>query len=155
MDTEAARPRWRFNLVYRVTPRLQAGVEYNAAASEFNLVANWIVTPETSRSPLVTLGTSSDRIFSPPGTQAYYVTVAKGLPRYRLGPYIGVSYSEWERRLLFPFGVNFAFAPQWDLIGMNDGRNTHLLLTYKLAKTNVSFMLVKMRNPGISLGFSF
>ncbi|WP_038472360.1 hypothetical protein [Fimbriimonas ginsengisoli] len=103
----------------------------------------------------MSLGTSSDRIFSPPHKQAYFVTFAKGLPRYKLGPYVGVSYSEWERRLLFPFGVNVQLASQWDLLGMNDGRNSHLLLTYKLPSTNVSIMLIKMRRVGISIGFSF
>ncbi len=104
---------------------------------------------------MVSLGTSSDRIFSPSGTQSYYVTFAKGFPRYRIGPYVSVFYSEWEDKIIFPFGVNVSLAPQWDFLPMHDGRNTHLLLTYKLAKTNVSLMLIKMRHPGISLGFSF
>jgi hypothetical protein len=143
------------NLFYRVTSRLQAGVEVNPGADEVNPVANWIVTPETEHSPMVSIGTSSDRIFSPAGTQAYYITFAKGIPRYRLGPYVGVSYSEWERTLLFPFGLNVQLAPQWDLLGMNDGRNSHVLLTYKMQKANVSLMYIKMRHPGVSVGFSF
>jgi len=155
VDTEAVRPRWRFNLFYRVTPRFQAGVEYNAAAGEINPVANWIVTPETERYPMVTLGTSSDRIFSPPGTQSYFVTFAKGFPRYRVAPYVSIFYSEWEDKILFPFGVNVQLADQWDLMPMHDGRNTHVLLTYKMARVNVSAMLIKMRYPGISVGFSF
>ncbi|MGV3617296.1 MAG: hypothetical protein ACO1SV_18365 [Fimbriimonas sp.] len=130
-------------------------MEWNPGAEEVNPVANWIVTPETATTPMVSLGTSSDRIFSPPHTQAYFVTLAKGLPQYRLGPYVGISYSEWEDTLLFPFGLNVSLAPQWDLLGMNDGRNSHLLLTYKLPTTNVSLMLIKMRHPGLSLGFSF
>ena len=155
MDTKADRPRYRVNLFYRVTPRFQAGVELNPGVHEVNPVANWIVTPETEKYPMVSLGTSSDRIFSPAGTQAYFVTFAKGLPKYGLGPYVSVSYSEWERKLLFPFGLNVQLAPQWDLLGMNDGRNSHILLTYKLPSTNVSVMYIKMRHLGISVGFSF
>lgn len=155
MDTKADRPRYRMNLFYRLTPRLQAGVELNPGVHEVNPVANWIVSPETENAPMISLGTSSDRIFSPAGAQAYFVTFAKSLPRYGVAPYLSVSYSEWERTILFPFGLNVPLAPQWDLLGMNDGRNSHLLLTYKLPSTNVSLMYIKMRRPGISVGFSF
>jgi len=122
---------------------------------EVDPVANWIITPETEKGPLVTVGTSSDRIFSPKGRQAVYATFAKGFPQYRLGPYVGISYSGWEKRFILPFGANLALAPQWDLLGMNDGRNTHVLLTYKMEKASITAMLVKMRYPGVSLGFSF
>lgn len=122
---------------------------------EVGPIANWIAAPETERTPMVSFGTSSDRIFSPEGMQSYYVTVAKGFPEAKLAPYISVSYSEWEQRLLFPFGVNIALAPEWDLLPMHDGRNTHLLLTYKQANYNITGMLVKMRHPGISIGFGF
>jgi hypothetical protein len=143
------------NLFRRITPRFQAGVEWNPGAKEIGPVANWIVTPETERWPMVSLGTSSDRIFSPPHTQSYYATFAKSLPALRAAPYVGISYSEWEDTLLFPFGVNFALHHRWDLLGMNDGRNSHVLLTYKMETMNVSLMLIKMRHPGVSVGFSF
>jgi hypothetical protein len=143
------------NLFKRITPRFQVGVEWNPAANEVGPVANWLVTPETEKWPMVSIGTSSDRIFSPPHTQSYYVTVAKGFADSRVAPYVGISYSEWERGLLFPFGVNYQLAPQWDFLGMNDGRNSHLLLTYRMSVTNLTAMLVKMRHPGISIGFAF
>lgn len=147
------RPRWRFNGSYRLTPRLQVGAEYNAAAGEWTPTANWIALAETERAPMLSFGTSSDRIFSPPHTQAYYATVAKGYGKF--GPYVGVSYSEWEDRLLFPFGANIALSDRWDLLPMHDGRNTHLLLTHKFERMNVSLLVVKMRYPGVSIGFSF
>ena len=104
---------------------------------------------------MINLGTSSDRIFSPKGKQAYFVTAAKGFPRYSVAPYVSLSYSQWEEKLIVPFGANFALNPTWDLLGMNDGRNSHVLLTYKMRKANFSAMLIKMRYPGTSLGFSF
>lgn len=110
---------------------------------------------ETEKSPTLSFGTSSDRIFSPEGKRAYYATVAKGLPGGRIAPYVSVSYSEWEKRLLFPFGANVMLDKRWDFMPMHDGRNTHLLLTYKLPASNVTLMLVKMRFPGISYGWSF
>lgn len=110
---------------------------------------------ETEKSPMISFGTSSDRIFSPEGKRAYYATIAKGLPGGRVAPYISVSYSEWEKRFLIPFGANVVLDEHWDVMGMNDGRNTHLLLTYKMPTSNVTLMLVKMRHVGISYGWSF
>ena len=117
--------------------------------------ANWILTTETARAPLLSLGTSSDRIGSPEGKQAYYLTVAKGLPRYHIAPYFSVNYSETDRAVNYPFGVNIALGRQWDLLPMNDGRRSHLILTYKQKSYNVSLIAVYLRRFGMSVGFSF
>ncbi|HRF60206.1 MAG TPA: hypothetical protein PLH94_09875 [Fimbriimonadaceae bacterium] len=138
-----------------MTPRLKLGLEYNPAIDEVNPIGNWIALPESEKTPMVSFGTSSDRIFSPEGTRAYFTTFAKGLPGGRIAPYVSVSYSEWEKRFLFPFGANVVLDEHWDVMGMNDGRNTHLLLTYKMPTSNVTLMLVKMRHVGISYGWSF
>jgi len=139
----------------RVTPRLQVGIEGNLAAEEFGPLVNWIATPETERWPMVTLGTSSDRIFSPKGEQAFYATAAKGIPGTNFAPYVGVSWSTWEDRLLFPAGLNVALANEWDLLGMYDGRNCHTLLTYKTSTVNYTVMLIRMRHIGFSIGVGF
>ncbi|HCE01430.1 MAG TPA: hypothetical protein DER07_10350 [Armatimonadetes bacterium] len=136
-------------------PRLKLGVEFNPVVREALPIANWIALEETARQPMLTFGTSSDRIFSPEGYRSYYATVAKSLPGGRFAPYVGVSYSEWEETLLFPFGANIQFAREWDLLPMYDGRNTHLLLTYKRPQWNLTLMLVKMERFGVSLGFGF
>lgn len=141
--------------MYRVDPRLQVGVEGNIAAEEVGPLLNWIVTPETEEAPLVTFGTSSDRIFSPKGEQAYYLTVAKGLRGTRLAPYVGLSWSTWEDRMLFPVGVSTALDPEWDALQMYDGRNCHFLLTYKQASANYSLVLVKMKHFGFSVGYGW
>ncbi|MEX2242788.1 MAG: hypothetical protein WD716_02965 [Fimbriimonadaceae bacterium] len=155
MDTTAVRPRWRATLMRKVTPRLQLGIEANLAAEEFGPLLNWIVTPETTNAPMVTFGTSSDRIFSPKGEQSYYLTAAKGIPGTAIAPYMGLSWSTWEDRLLFPAGVNVALGPQWDLMQMYDGRNSHTLVTYKTSTVNYSLILVKERHIGFSVGVGF
>lgn len=141
--------------MYRVTPRFQVGLEGNIAAEEVGPLFNWIVSPESEETPLVTFGTSSDRIFSPKGEQAYYVTAAKGLHGTNLAPYVGLSWSTWEDRLLFPAGLNLALAPEWDFLQMYDGRNNHSLVTYKTESVNYSAMLIKMRYIGFSVGMGF
>lgn len=117
--------------------------------------ANWVITRESARSPLTVLGTSSDRIGSDPGAQAYFLTFAKGIRSLRIAPYVSVNYSETDRGINFPFGVNIGLARNWDLLPMNDGRRTHLLLTYKQKNWNISLMAVYMRHPGVSVGFAF
>lgn len=131
------------------------GIEYNPVVSELSPTANWILTTETPRSPLLSLGTSSDRIGTPEGKQAYYLTVAKGLPHYHIAPYFSVNYSEADRAINYPFGVNIALGRQWDLLPMNDGRRSHLILTYKEKNYNVSLMAVYLKRFGMSVGFSF
>ena len=56
------------------------GYEYNPAAEEVNFIGNWVAHPETPNLPMVTFGTSSDRIFTPAGYQNYFVTFAKSIP---------------------------------------------------------------------------
>ena len=80
---------------------------------------------------MVTLGTSSDRIFTPEGNQAYFLTVAKGIPGTPLAPYVSVNYSEFEKGFNFPAGLNWGVSERYDLLGMHDGRRLHLLFTVK------------------------
>lgn len=139
----------------KVTSRLQVGVEGNLAAEEYGPLLNWIVTPETEKTPLMTLGTSSDRIFSPKGEQAFYATFAKGIKGTNLAPYAGLSWSTWEDKLLFPVGVNVSLALEWDFLQMYDGRNSHSLVTFKTETTNYTVMLIRMERIGLSVGIGF
>ncbi len=155
VDTELSRPRWRTTAVYRISPRLQAGFEYNPTAGEWSLIGNWVLQPETDRLPLISFGTSSDRIGTPPGPHAYYVTFGKSFAKWNLGPYISVNYSEFEKRLNFPFGVNYSLSPEFSLLGMNDGRKSHLLLTYRQEKYSITALWIWMKRPGISISFGW
>lgn len=149
------RARWRFTGSHRITPRLQIGVEYNPAAPEAGLIGNYILTPETSKWPMVSFGTSSDRIGTPPGPKAYYMTFAKAIPSLKAGPYFSINYSEYERGFNFPFGVNLALTPELDMLYMNDARKSHLLFTIKQEKFNLTFMWIHMKYPGISFSWGF
>ncbi|MFY7951602.1 MAG: hypothetical protein ACOVT5_03760 [Armatimonadaceae bacterium] len=126
VDTNVERPRWRFNFSHRINTR-----------------------------PMVSVGTSSDRIFSPAGTQAFFVTVGKSIPKARVAPYFSVFYSEWERRILFPAGVNVQLGDRWDFLPMTDGRNSHAMLTYRRESSNISLLLIRMRDPGVGMGWSY
>ena len=117
--------------------------------------ANWILTPARENLPMLSLGTSSDRIGSPEATHAYYLTAAKPIPQWHIAPYLSVNYSEKDHGINYPFGVNIPLARHWDLLPMNDGRRSHLILTYKEKSYNISLMAVYMSRVGLSVGFSF
>ena len=157
MDTNAVRPRWRFNAAYRLTPRLNIGIEANLAANEIVPNFNWIAHPETPSMPMISFGTSSDRIFTPDGYQMYYATFAKSIPGTALAPYISLNYSEYDRGINFPWGVNVALAPEWDFLFMHDSERAHFLLTHKFLNQNVSLIVVDVDRPrfGISYGIGF
>ncbi len=154
MNTPAKRPRWRFNAAYGVSERLLVGLEHNPAVEEVSPTLNWTVHPNRAGDPrpLVTLGTSSDRIFSPPGTQSYYLTFAKNVEGTNVAPYLSLNYSEWERGWTLPFGLNYALDPRWSLMIQNDGRNTHWLINHQDRKISYSLLLVKGQHFGLSIG---
>jgi len=155
VDVDLVRPRWRYTASYRVTPRAQIGVEWNPNAGEVGFIGNYILTTESDRMPMISFGTSSDRIGTPPGPHAYYMTVAKGIPSLKMGPYFSINYSEYDRKINFPFGVNMSLTQECDLLFMNDGRKSHALLTFKQPSFNLSLIWVWFKHPGISVSFGF
>ncbi len=153
MDVDVKRARYRLTATYRFTPKLQAGLEWNPMAREVGFIGNYTLATETETRPMVNFGTSSDRIGTPPGPHAYYFTFAKSFPKQKLAPYVSINYSEYDRRLNLPFGVSYPVAPRLTTLLMNDGKRSHLLLTYTKESWSVSAMLIWMKHPGISFSF--
>ena len=139
-------------LTYRIARDLKAGVEWNAKAGELGVVANWRAVSETATRPAVVFGTSSDRIGTPSG-QAWFVTVSKGF--HRVAPYAGASWSGYEQRVIYPFGVNVALTQNISAMLMNDGVHTHLSATYAHRKAAVTVLLVERKNVGVTIGLTF
>jgi hypothetical protein len=154
-DVPQDRARHRFTLDYQPSPRLQLGIEFNPLVREVGPRATYIVQPETASLPQVHLNTSSDRIGTPKGFQQYSVNIAKRLPNSPLGGYASVTYSEYERGLVFPFGLNYQLTTEIGLIAMNDGRRSHLLATYSQERYFVQLAWIWFRHPGITVGFGF
>jgi hypothetical protein len=139
-------------LTYRLRPDLKIGIEANEKAHEIGVVANWRVLRETSSRPAIVLGTSSDRIGTPSG-QSYFATASKAFGR--IAPYAGVSYSEYEDRFLFPFGVNASLSDAWSAMLMNDGVHTHLAATYARGRWAFTALAVERKRAGITIGTTF
>lgn len=138
-------------------PDLKVGVEWNVRADEVGVVANWRALSETRQRPAVIFGTSSDRIGTPEG-QAYFVTISKNL-HHALGlpiaPYVGASYSEYEDRVIHPFGLSVTLGQNWSGMISNDGVHTHLSATYGWRRYVVTLLAVRIEDLGITVGMRF
>lgn len=131
------------------------GLEWNPLASELNPIGNYILATERGERPMVNVGTSSDRLGTPAGTQAYYITAAREFQGTPWGGYVSINYSEHDRRLNLPFGANYRLRSDLTLMFMHDGRRNHLLLTHMRESWSITAMLVWMKHPGIAFSFGF
>ncbi len=149
----------RTTVTYRITPRLQAGVEVNPRSTEekVNPLVNWLALPETKNTPAVIAGTSSDRIGTPSG-QSFYATASKNLKRETklpIAPYFGLVYGTYEDRFRPIGGLNVGFTENLTALVIFDGVHVHPLLNFSWRRHAVSFLLVRGRQPGVSYSISF
>ncbi|HYM82159.1 MAG TPA: hypothetical protein VEY91_12215 [Candidatus Limnocylindria bacterium] len=140
---------------YRVVPSLQVGIEYNPAAGEVAPLATWFLLTETDRRPAVFMGTSSDRIGSPEGRQAYYLTAAKHVMPLRASPYLSVNYSEWDEKLNVPFGAHVEVGGGFSVQPMYDGNRTHLLGSYAKDRFSVTAIWAWLERAGLAMSVGF
>lgn len=138
-----------------MVPSLQLGLELNLAAGEVGPLATWFLTTERHHRPAVFLGTSSDRIGSPEGEQAYYVTVAKRAPGLPVSAYAALNYSEWDEGFNVPFGATAWVGSRIAVQPMYDGQRTHLLIHYTGERFGLSLLWVWLERPGISVSAGF
>lgn len=155
VDTELPRPRWRATANYRVIPTLQVGLEYNPVADEVGPLVTAFLLTEGERRPAVFLGTSSDRIGSPAGTQSYYLTSAKYLPALHTSPYVSLNYSEWNRGWNVPFGANLELGRGLSVQPMYDGNRTHLLATYANQRYSATLIWAWLERAGVAVSVGF
>jgi hypothetical protein len=155
VDTPLERPRRRATLVRRLHRRLQAGVEYNPSSDEIGPLATLFLWFEGAATPGVFLGTSSDRIGSPEGTQGYYVTATKYVERLRVAPYVTLHYSEWDSELKVPFGAAFEVGEGLVLRPMYDGERSHLTLGVTRGHMTVTALWVWLERAGAALTVAF
>ena len=153
------RAQLRSTLTYRITPRLQAGVEVNPRSTQerANPLVNWLAIPEGSKMPAVIFGTSSDRIGTP-GGQSVYATASKNLRRETklpIAPYFGVAYGTYQHRLRFIGGVNVGFTENLSSMVIFDGVHVHPLINFSYSRHVFTFLLVRARQPGLSYSISF
>jgi hypothetical protein len=150
------RPRWRTTLTGRLSPRLQLGVEYNAHApdAKLNPVGNYFIQTEDERRPGIIAGLSSDRIGTPSG-MSYFISAQKQLggERGRIAPYLGLSYSEFGREVLMPFGASIGLRDELVLLPMCDGKYGHTTLSW-FSKRGESISLIAVFNKRIGIAFA-
>lgn len=154
-DTDQKRPRHRVTLDYQATPNFQPGLEWNPAVSELGIRATWVLQRESETRPQIHLNTSSDRIGTPKGNQQYSATFAKSFPGSSLAPFASITYSEFEKGLVFPFGASYQFTPEIGATFLNDGRRSHLLATYSQESWYVQLGWIWFKRPAITIGWGF
>ena len=155
VDVELDRPRWRSTFTYRIHPRLQIGIEANPEADEIGPLLSWFLATESHRRPALFFGTSSDRIGSPEGEQAYFLTVAKRHPRWPVSAYVSLNYSEWDDGFNVPFGVEFELPAGFSLRPMYDGDRTHLTFNYQKRRFGASLLWVWLERFGVAVNLNF
>lgn len=144
-----------------MTHKLQLGVEFNPAVREIVPRANYFVFTEADIRPAVFIGTSSDRIGSPPKKQAYFLTIAKRFPKIPISAYATINYSEWHEGtewydgFNFPFGVSIDLGKGFTVRGMYDGDRPHVMLNYYYKGHSLSLMYIWLEKPGIAMSTSF
>lgn len=144
-DIGVDRPRQRATLLYRITPRLQAGLEWNPLANDLGLLANWRVVDETKRRPALMLGTSSDRIGSTDG-RAVFATLSKSLERETglpLGPYAGVSYGGQDHDFDAIGGVHLRYGAGLESTHFHDGHNLHHVVTWSFDRHAIGLLVAE------------
>lgn len=155
VDTSLPRPRWRSTLNYRVVPRLQLGLEWNPGAKELGPLATLFLLTEGEQRPAVFIGTSSDRIGSPAGTQSYYLTVAKYVQALHVSPYASVNYSEWDEHVNLPFGANIELGRGISVQPMYDGDRTHLLASWANQRLSATIVWAWLERAGVAMSVGF
>ena len=155
VDTALPRPRWRATVSRQVVPTLQLGVEYNPVAGEVGPLVTWFLMTEGERRPAMFIGTSSDRIGSPEGTQSYYLTTAKYLPALRTSPYVSLNYSEWDQGWNVPFGATIELGGGFSARSMYDGNRTHLLGSYATGHVSATVIWAWLERAGVALSIGF
>lgn len=155
VNTELDRPRWRSTLNYRLHERFQIGVEVNPAADEIGPLLSWFLLTEDERRPALFVGTSSDRIGSPEGTQSYFLTASKHHPSWPVSAYASLNYSEWDDGWNVPFGVEVELGQGFSVRPMYDGQRSHLMLNYFREPYGVSLLWVWLEEVGVSFSVGF
>ena len=149
------RPRSRFTLDYNVNDRVQLGFEYNTLVGEIGFRGSYVVQSGEGGRAQIHLNTSSDRIGTPEGYQQLSLTVAKPIKGLPIAPYASLTYSGFDKKLVFPFGASLQIDKNWSAIFMNDGRKSHALLTYSAKDFYVQAGWIWFKHPSITIGWGF
>lgn len=152
-DTPQRRPRSRLIVDRNLNDRLSLGLEYNSLVEEFQFRGTWVALAESAKDPQIHLGTSSDRIGTPEGKLQYSVTIGKSLAGTPLAPYVSLTYSEFNKGLVYPFGLNYQLTRNWGLLAMNDGSKSHLMLNFSARDYYAQLGWIWLRHPSVTLGW--
>jgi len=131
------------------------GLEFNPVVDEVGPLVTWFLATEGGRRPGLFLGTSSDRIGSPKGTQSYYLTATKQHPTWPVSAYVSLNYSEWDEAFNLPFGVEVELGRGFSVRPMYDGQRTHLTVNYGGQRFGASLLWIWLERVGVAVSWRF
>lgn len=135
-------------LDYRLRNNLTVGLEHDGE-SEVLPRFTWFAVPMTDKHPSLTIGMSSDRLSIPRGS-AIFFTASKTVAGSSVTPFVSAKYATDTKDWAIPFGVNLMQNGN-TLQAIHDGAHTHLIYTMPKKFGSVSFMLGRMKHPGLSI----
>ena len=143
--------------MYSVTPRFRFGVEWNPLVKEVAPLANVHLVEEAPARPAVVLGLSSDRIGTPSGTSVFLTAShdlrpLTGLPA---APYVGLAYGSYEDKARVIAGVNVSLPWRVSALVIMDGVHLHEVLSREFGRHNLSVVLVRSKDVGVSYNVRF
>lgn len=130
-------------------------MEINPEADEVGPLLTWFLLTENERRPALFFGTSSDRIGSPEGEQAYFLTASKHHSEWPVSAYVSLNYSEWDGDFNFPFGVEAELGEHLSIRPMYDGQRSHLVLSWQQERHNFSLLWVWLERVGFAYSTRF
>lgn len=155
------RAKLRVTGTYAIAPGAFVGLEYNPLDDDLGLLANWRIIDEGETTPMLMIGTSSDRIGTPSG-RAYYATLSKGLGVWTglpIAPYVGASYGEFDEEVVGIGGLGIRWKSDIMSTHSWDGHNLHHMIDYLVTDGyRVGFVLAQQGSHyygGVSVGASF
>jgi len=143
-----------FSVVHRLRNDLQVGLEGAPQSGNLFPVVNWRILEAGPNTPAVVVGTSSAWPSSKGEGNAVFVTAAQLLAPGVSGS-VSLSYGLDEKKWQVPASVRTHIAPNVEGTLVFDGDQFHPLVTYRLEDLSFSFILLNVKDPTISVSWTF
>jgi hypothetical protein len=168
--TTKEKPKWMLNTVwaqgteteaesflwYRVNARLQVGVAYLWRQQAFRGLATYVLSPETSKAPMLSAGFGLQGIGT--GNPGYFLTAEKTLDT-KIGTFngfLGAGYRSNEDHSHALGGLKFTPTASPYTFGVQlDGHQGHLFVTRDFGAWSLGAYLIDMKAPGAMLSVRF
>jgi len=141
-------------LWYSPDPKVSLGVAYLWKQGAFRGLANFALTTETERTPLVRVGAGLQGIGT--GNPGYFGTVEKNrkIGSASVNAYLGIGLRANEGHGHLLGGLKVSPDDRWTLGLQNEGHETHPFVTYRIDRQYVGLYLINQKRPALMWSWS-